>query len=346
MSLNIEDYNYHLPEGRVAFYPAEPRDTSKLLHLPRFEGSIQHLSFTDFPGFLKSGDVLVLNDSKVFPARLWGHKKGSGGKAEIFLLQEFPDGTWEALVKPGRRLPPGSMIEFFDGKLLATLGDRTESGGRIVKFDSENDLFSLIWQYGEVPLPPYIDRKAEESDKTRYQTVYAENIGAVAAPTAGFHFTDDILNQIKNIGVQIVKLTLHPGLGTFRPITHSKIEDHKMHQERFFIPDETAEAVNLARREGRRVIAVGTTSVRALESSSDENGISIPGGWRETRLFITPSYKFRFVDGLLTNFHLPKSTLLLLVSAFAGRDRILAAYNEAIENGYRFYSYGDAMLIL
>jgi S-adenosylmethionine:tRNA ribosyltransferase-isomerase len=346
MSLNIEDYNYHLPEGRVAFYPAEPRDTSRLLFLPRQDGPFQHFSFIDFPNFLKAGDVLVLNDSKVFPARLWGHKKGSGGKAEIFLLQEFPDGTWEALVKPGRRLSPGSQIEFFDGKLSATLGERTESGGRIVKFECNDDLLSLIWQYGEIPLPPYIDRAAEESDKDRYQTIYAENIGAVAAPTAGFHFTNEILNKIKAIGVQIVKLTLHPGLGTFRPITHAKIEDHKMHQERFFIPSVTAEVVNLAKREGRRVIAVGTTSVRALESAAHNNCINATDSWQETRLFIVPPYEYQIINGLLTNFHLPKSTLLLLVSAFAGRERILAAYNEAIEKGYRFYSYGDAMLIL
>jgi S-adenosylmethionine:tRNA ribosyltransferase-isomerase len=346
MSIDIKDYDYELPEGRVAFYPAEPRDTSRLLYLPRFEGQFRHLSFTDFPGFLKSGDLLVLNDSKVFPARLWGHKKGSGGKAEIFLLQEFPDGSWEALVKPGRRLAPGSEIEFFDGRLLATLGERTESGGRAVKFNSNGDLHSLIWQYGEVPLPPYIDRKAEESDKTRYQTVYAENVGAVAAPTAGFHFTENILEKIKSIGVQTVKLTLHPGLGTFRPITHAKIEDHKMHQERFYIPKETAEAINSAKGEGRRIIAVGTTSVRAMESAVGANGEVVSGGWRETELFITPPYDYKVTDGLLTNFHLPKSTLLLLVSAFAGRERIFAAYKEAIEKGYRFYSYGDAMLIL
>jgi S-adenosylmethionine:tRNA ribosyltransferase-isomerase len=346
MSLNIEDYNYHLPAGRVAFYPAEPRDTSRLLYLPRRDDLFQHLSFTDFPNFLKAGDVLVLNDSKVFPARLWGNKKGSGGKAEIFLLQEFPDGTWEALVKPGRRLTPGSQIEFFDGRLLATLGERTESGGRLVQFESADDLFSLIWQYGEVPLPPYINRSAEESDKVRYQTIYAENIGAVAAPTAGFHFTDEILIKIKAIGVKVVKLTLHPGLGTFRPITHSKIEDHKMHQERYFIPSETADAVNLAKNEGRRVIAVGTTSVRTLESAAQNNRINAPGSWQETRLFIVPPYEYQIIDGLLTNFHLPKSTLLLLVSAFAGRERVLAAYQEAIEKGYRFYSYGDAMLIL
>jgi S-adenosylmethionine:tRNA ribosyltransferase-isomerase len=346
MSLNIEDYNYHLPEGRVAFYPAEPRDTSRLLFLPRHDGPIEHHTFADFPDFLKSGDVLVLNDSKVFPARLRGHKKGSGGKAEIFLLQEFPDGSWEALVNPGRRLAPGSIVEFCDGKLSATLGVRTESGGRLVRFDCSGDLLSIIWQHGEVPLPPYIDRAPEESDKVRYQTIYARNVGAVAAPTAGFHFTDEILDRIKGIGVQIVKLTLHPGLGTFRPITHKRIEDHKMHQERFFISNETADIINSAKMENRRVIAVGTTSVRALESWSEDNKVIATDGWQETRLFIMPSYKFKIVDGLLTNFHLPKSTLLLLVSAFAGRERILAAYNEAIEKGYRFYSYGDAMLIL
>jgi S-adenosylmethionine:tRNA ribosyltransferase-isomerase len=346
MSLNIEDYNYHLPDGRVAYYPAEPRDTSRLLFLPRHDGPIAHHTFTDFPDFLKSGDVLVLNDSKVFPARLRGHKKGSGGKAEVFLLQEFPDRSWEALVNPGRRLPPGSIVEFFDGKLFATLGERTDSGGRLVHFDCNGDLLSIIWKYGEVPLPPYIDRAPEESDKSRYQTIYAKNIGAVAAPTAGFHFTDKILDRIGRIGVQIVKLTLHPGLGTFRPITHSRIEDHKMHQERFFISNESADLINSARRENRRIIAVGTTSVRALESSSEENKVIATDNWSETRLFIVPSYKFKIIDGLLTNFHLPKSTLLLLASAFAGRERILAAYNEAIKKGYRFYSYGDAMLIL
>ncbi len=345
MNLNIEDYNYHLPEGRIAFYPAEPRDSSRLIILPRFAGPVEHHMFTDFPNFLKEGDVLVVNDSKVFPARLRGNRRGSGGKAEIFLLQELPDGSWEALVNPGRRLSPGSVVELFDGKLIATLGERTDSGGRIVHFDANGDLHSIIWQYGEVPLPPYINRSPEESDKKRYQTIYAENIGAVAAPTAGFHFTDEILKKIKKIGVMIAKLTLHPGLGTFRPITHSRIEDHQMHQERYFIPLETAKVINSAKKENRRVIAVGTTSVRALESSYDGNNVTATESWRETRLFIVPPYEYKTIDGLLTNFHLPKSTLLLLVSAFAGRERILDAYKEAIDNGYRFYSYGDAMFI-
>ncbi len=306
----------------------------------------QFTRFTDFPGFLKPGDLLVINDSKVFPARLIGHKKGTGGKVEIFLLQEFPDAAWEALVRPGRRLPPGTEVDLLSGMAVARLGERTESGGRIVRFVTTSDLHSLIWQYGEVPLPPYIDRKAEEEDKNRYQTVYAENVGAVAAPTAGFHFTDAILSRIADIGASIVKLTLHPGLGTFRPITRIDFGQHKMHEEKFFIPKETADAVNLAREEKRRVIAVGTTSVRALESACGQDGRVVECGWRETALFIAPPYNFKFVDGLLTNFHLPKSTLLLLVSAFAGRERVLAAYKEAIILKYRFYSYGDAMLIL
>jgi S-adenosylmethionine:tRNA ribosyltransferase-isomerase len=290
--------------------------------------------------------LLVVNDSRVFPARLYGHKRGTGGKVEIFLLQEFPDGSWEALVRPGRRLPPGTAVTLFDGRAVAHLGERTDSGGRLVRFDADGELQELIWRYGEIPLPPYIDRQAEEADKSRYQTIYAERVGAVAAPTAGFHFTESILARIRVIGATIVKLTLHPGLGTFRPITRADIRQHKMHEEKFFIPRETADAVNLARAEGRRVIAVGTTSVRALESSVSENCRIESGGWRETALFITPPYEFKFIDGLLTNFHLPKSTLLLLVAAFAGRERVLAAYKEAIEKGYRFYSYGDAMLIL
>jgi S-adenosylmethionine:tRNA ribosyltransferase-isomerase len=346
MSFDIRDYDYFLPDGRVALYPSEPRDASKLLYLPRIEGEIQHLQFADFPQFLKTGDVLVLNDSMVFPARLLGNKKGSGGKVEIFLLREFSNGSWEALVRPGRRLHPRTIVELFSGSGIATLGERTDSGGRIVQFHVTGDLHDLIWQYGEVPLPPYIDRRAEESDKTRYQTVYAKNEGAVAAPTAGFHFTESIISRIRELGVQIVKLTLHPGLGTFRPITRTDIQLHKMHEEKFFIPKETADAVNSARQEKRRVIAVGTTSVRTLESACGDNGLVESCGWKETALFIKPPYRFKSIDGMLTNFHLPKSTLLLLVSAFAGRERILAAYNEAIVQEYRFYSYGDAMLIL
>jgi S-adenosylmethionine:tRNA ribosyltransferase-isomerase len=346
MNLNIQDFDYELPDGRIALYPAEPRDRSRMLFLPRHRGECQHFHFVDFPTFLRRGDVLVLNDSKVFPARLKGHKTGSGGKVEIFLLQEFSNGTWEALVRPGRRLPPGTKVEFFENRLQADIGERTESGGRLVRFDCNGDLMPLIWKFGEVPLPPYIERPPEEDDKTRYQTVYAHEVGAVAAPTAGFHFTDEILERIGNLGVRIVKLTLHPGLGTFRPITRSDIKDHKMHRERFFIPDETAGAINLAMNEGGRIIAVGTTSVRALESAYGENGLAGSNGWQETELFITPPFNFRCIDGLLTNFHLPKSTLLLLVSSLATRERILKAYREAINLEYRFYSYGDAMLIL
>ena len=346
MSLDINSFNYDLPPGRIAKYPAEPRDSSRLMYLPRMLDEISHLHFTDFPDCLSESDLLVINDSKVFPARLHGNKKGSGGKVEVFLLQKFEDGAWEALVRPGRRLPPGTDVEFFEGKLNATLGERTSSGGRFVNFNADGDVLQIIWENGEVPLPPYIDRPPEEEDKYRYQTIYAQNIGAVAAPTAGFHFTDAILDRLKKQGVEIARLTLHPGLGTFRPITRTDIDHHQMHEEAFLIPDETADAIRIAKKTNRRVIAVGTTTVRALESACDMDGVIIARGWRETNLFIKPPYPFKVIDGMLTNFHLPKSTLLLMVCAFAGRERIMAAYKEAIDNGYRFYSYGDAMLIL
>ncbi len=346
MKLDINLFDYTLPEGRIALYPAEPRDSSKLLYLPKIDGSIQHKAFTDFPDFLREGDLLVLNDSKVFPARLHGTKKGSGGKVELFLLEKLDNGSWEVLVRPGRRLPPGTEVELFDNKLSAVLGERTASGGRVVNFSANGDLMSMIWKHGEIPLPPYINRNPEDDDKSRYQTIYAENIGAVAAPTAGFHFTDSIFDKIKSLGVHVAKITLHPGLGTFRPITRDDIEQHQMHSERFTIPESTAEMVHKAKAENRRVIAVGTTTVRALESSCDSNGLLQSRGWSATDLFIKPPFEFKIIDGMLTNFHLPKSTLLVLVSALAGRERILAAYQEAIANGYRFYSYGDAMLII
>jgi len=345
MTQDINLYDYDLPEGMIALYPARPRDSSRLLYLPRISGSPAHKQFGDFPDFLRRGDLLVLNDSKVFPARLFGHKKGSGGKVEIFLLETLRDQSWEALVRPGRRLPPGSEIEFA-GDFSATLGERTGSGGRIVRFHNNGDLMSLIWKYGTVPLPPYIARDPEESDKTGYQTIYAETPGAVAAPTAGFHFTERIFERIRQKGVEIVRLTLHPGLGTFRPITKTNINQHTMHPEKFDIPAETADRINRAKTEKRRIIAVGTTSARALESSVDSKGKVETSIRRSTDLFIKPPYEFKAVDGLLTNFHLPKSTLLLLVSALAGRERALAAYDEAIKERYRFYSYGDAMLIL
>jgi S-adenosylmethionine:tRNA ribosyltransferase-isomerase len=347
MKIDISTYDYDLPRERIAIYPANPRSSSKLLIVDRSKDSFDHLQFAEIVGYFKAGDVLALNNSKVFPARLHGTKQGSGGKVEIFLLRNFEGGSWEALVKPGRRLQPGTVVELADNKLTATLGERTEVGGRVVTFSTDSDLMDLIWQYGEVPLPPYIAREPEEKDKATYQTIYAQNVGAVAAPTAGFHFTDDILNQLKNKGVEIVYLTLHPGLGTFRPITVQDAAEHKMEEEFFSIPEVTAETVNKAKAERRRIVAVGTTSVRSLESAYDEaSGKLIATDGRYTDKFIFPPYQYKIVDCLLTNFHLPKSTLLLLVSALAGRDKIFTAYREAIERDYRFYSYGDAMFII
>jgi S-adenosylmethionine:tRNA ribosyltransferase-isomerase len=346
MSIDIKLYDYHLPEGMVARYPAEPRDSSRLLHLPLPGGAFEHAEFGKFPDYLREGDLLVLNDSRVFPARLYGKKKDTGGKVEIFLLEKNGENNWEALVRPGRRLPPGTEVELFDSKLTARLGERTESGGRTVHFQSHGDLMPLIWKYGEIPLPPYIDRDAEEADKTRYQTIYAENTGAVAAPTAGFHFTERIFEKLKDRGVEIARLTLHPGLGTFRPITQPDAEMHKMHYEKYSISSKTADSINKAISDKRRLIAVGTTTVRALESSYNNYGEIRPCEMERTELFIKPPYEFKVINGLLTNFHLPQSTLLLLVSALAGRERVLEAYAQAIAGKYRFYSYGDAMLIL
>ena len=347
MKIDISTYDYELPKDRIALYPAEPRSTSKLLVINRQENKFEHRQFSDIVEYLHKGDVLVLNNSKVFPARLHGHKQGSGGRVEIFLLRKLDKSRWEALVKPGRRLQPGTVVNIADNRIIAHLGERTEVGGRVVEFDANGNLMDLIWKYGEVPLPPYIARDPEENDKATYQTVYAANVGAVAAPTAGFHFTNEILAQLKDKGVEIAYLTLHPGLGTFRPITVQDASEHKMEEEFFSIPVETADIVNRAKAEKRRIIAVGTTSVRSLESSVNETTCklkSTDGSY--TDKFIYPPYKFKIVDCLQTNFHLPKSTLLLLVSALAGKDRIFAAYQEAIERGYRFYSYGDAMLIL
>jgi len=346
MSIDINLYDYDLPEGMVALYPAEPRDSSRLLYLPLDGDEIEHTVFGKFPEFLKEGDLLILNDSRVFPARLFGRKKDTGGKVEIFLLERSDDNIWEALVRPGRRLQPGTEVEFFDKKLTARLGERTDSGGRMVHFQSNGDFMSIVWKYGEVPLPPYINRNAEEEDKTRYQTIYAENVGAVAAPTAGFHFTENIFKKLKKIGAEITKLTLHPGLGTFRPITKADAAKHRMHEEKYSIPPGTADTINRAMAKRRRIIAVGTTTVRALESSFKCFGEIRQCQMESTELFITPPYEFKVINGLLTNFHLPKSTLLLLVSALGGRERVLGAYKEAIGRKYRFYSYGDAMLLL
>lgn len=347
MKIDISTYDYELPRERIALYPAQPRSSSKLLVIERNKDSFEHRRFTDIVEFLKTGDVLVLNNSKVFPARLHGCKHKTGGKVEIFLLRKLDNSRWEALVKPGKRLQPGTIVELAEKQIIAHLGDRTGVGGRIIEFQANGNLMELIWKYGEVPLPPYIAREPEEKDKQTYQTIYAENVGAAAAPTAGFHFTDDLLEKIKDKGIEQVYLTLHPGLGTFRPITVPDAAEHKMEEEFFSIPEKTAAAINKAKAEGRRIIAVGTTSVRSLESSFDDISKGIkPNSGRYTDKFIYPPYQYKVVDGLLTNFHLPKSTLLLLVAALAGKELILEAYKQAIERKYRFYSYGDAMLII
>ena len=347
MTIDLSLYDYHLPPGRIALYPASPRCSSKLMIIDRLKGSIEHRRFSDIIDFLEAGDLLVLNDSKVFPARLTGIKKGSGGRVEIFLLRRLNDCQWEALVKPGKRLNPGAEVVLADGKLEAVVGERTDYGGRRVTFKADTDIMQLVWEYGEVPLPPYIDRPAEEADKSTYQTVFASRIGAVAAPTAGFHFTHELLADIAAKGVEIEYITLHPGLGTFRPITVQDAARHKMETEYYTIEEKTADSINAAKADGRRVIAVGTTTVRALESSWNDTEKKIePGVDRAADIYIYPPYAFKTIDCLLTNFHLPKSTLLLLVSALVGRELILAAYDEAIRSGYRFYSYGDAMLIL
>ncbi len=345
--IDLALYDYGLPPGRIALYPATPRSSSKLMVIDKQKGSIEHRRFGDIVEYLKSGDLLVLNDSKVFPARLIGSRKGSGGRVEIFLLRRSNDQEWEALVKPGKRLKPGAEVILAGGKLAAIVGERTDYGGRRITLKGEGDVMALIWEHGEVPLPPYINRPAEEADKSTYQTVYASRIGAAAAPTAGFHFTKELLDEIARRGIEIVHITLHPGLGTFRPITVQDAARHKMETEYYTIEVSTADSINRAKAEGRRVIAVGTTTVRALESSwSDEKKRIEPARNKATGIYIYPPYEFKTINCLLTNFHLPKSTLLLLVSALAGRELILKAYNEAIAGDYRFYSYGDAMLIL
>ncbi len=347
MKIDISTYDYDLPREKIALYPAEPRNSSKMLVVDREKGAFDHRSFDNITDYLKDGDIIVLNNSKVFPARIYGQKKGTGGKVELFLLRQLEPLKWEALVRPGRRLQPGTIVDLAEGKMTAHLGERTEAGGRVVTFTCDDDFMELIWRYGEVPLPPYIARDPEEKDKSTYQTVYAQNVGAVAAPTAGFHFTEEIFDRLRKLGVEIVYVTLHPGLGTFRPITVQDAALHKMEEEYFSIPEVTANTINKAKAENRRIIGVGTTSVRSLESAYDiETGKLEATPGRYTDKFIYPPYEYKVVDCLLTNFHLPKSTLLLLVSALADKDTIMAAYKEAMERDYRFYSYGDAMLIL
>lgn len=339
--MNKSDFDFYLPEELIAQTPLEKRDTSRLLHLNKQTGEIEHKHFYDIKQYLREGDCLVLNDSRVLPARLIGARP-TGGAVELVLLKDLGDNRWECLSRPGRKTKPGQELVFGDGELTAVVQEVTLGGNRIVKFSYEGIFLEILERLGKMPLPPYI--KEELQDSERYQTVYSKELGSAAAPTAGLHFTKELLAEIADMGVKICYVTLHVGLGTFRPVKADKIEDHEMHSEFCIVPDETAESVNAVKRAGGRVIAVGTTSCRTLESFTTEDGtLQATSGW--TNIFIYPGYKFKSIDALITNFHLPESTLIMLVSALAGRENILNAYNTAVKERYRFFSFGDAMMI-
>lgn len=340
--MKAADFDYTLPEELIAQEPVEPRDHSRLLVLDRESGRTEHLIFKDCIKFFRPGDILVVNNTRVIPARLFGVKEGTGARIEVLLLKRLDRDCWEALVRPGKRVPCGTRVNFGDGRLLAEAVDTTPTGGRVFRFEYDGIFEEVLDRLGQMPLPPYITK--ELADKERYQTVYAKTPGSAAAPTAGLHFTPELLAAIREKGVQIAEVMLHVGLGTFRPVQVEDIMEHRMHAEYYEVSLETAAAVNQARSAGGRIVAVGTTSARTLETAVLPDGtVQAGGGW--TEIFIYPGYSFKAVDMLLTNFHLPKSTLLMLVSALAGRDKVLAAYNEAVERRYRFFSFGDAMLI-
>ena len=332
---------YDLPESSIAQFPVEPRDTSRLMVLSKADDSIEHKHFYDVIDYLSPGDVLVVNDTRVIPARLLGERVPSGGACEIFLLKQLAPKKWETLVRPGKKLRPGAQVSFGNGKLTATIAETTEAGGRIVDFECDGPFEAALDALGEMPLPPYIHEKL--TDKERYQTVYARAEGSAAAPTAGLHFTPELMEKIRNKGVEIVPVLLHVGLGTFRPVKAEDIKDHEMHSEYFEVTEEAAAKVNAAKERGNKVIAVGTTSVRTLESAAENGKLLAKKG--NTNIFIFPGYKYQLVDSLITNFHLPGSTLIMLVSALYGREKTLNAYETAVSEGYRFYSFGDAMLI-
>ena len=336
------DFYYELPEELIAQTPLKKRDSSRLLHLDKETGVIEHRHFYDLPEYLRAGDCLVLNDTRVLPARLLGCRK-TGGSVELVLLRDLGDGRWECLSRPGRKTKPGTELYFGDGELTASVEAVAEGGNRIVRFHYEGIFLEVLERLGKMPLPPYI--KEELQDAERYQTVYSRELGSAAAPTAGLHFTPELLKQIEQMGVKICYVTLHVGLGTFRPVKEEEIENHEMHSEFCVISQETADIVNSTKKHGGRVIAVGTTSCRTLESFAQEDG-TLKEGSRWTDIFIYPGYRFRCIDGLVTNFHLPESTLVMLVSALAGREHILQAYDTAVKMRYRFFSFGDAMLIL
>lgn len=341
--LKKSDFYYDLPEELIAQDPLSDRSSSRLLSLDKITGETGHHSFKEIPQFLRPGDCLVLNNTKVIPARLMGHKEETGAAIEVLLLKRKDKDKWETLVKPGKKAKPGANIVFGDGLLKGRVLDVLEEGNRLIEFTYEGIFEEVLDQLGEMPLPPYITHKL--ADKNRYQTVYARYEGSAAAPTAGLHFTPGLLSEIEEMGVRLAYVTLHVGLGTFRPVKEENVLDHHMHSESYEITKEAAEVINETKKDGGRVICVGTTSCRTIESSADEKGIVYPGGGN-TEIFIYPGYRFKVLDGLITNFHLPESTLIMLVSALAGRERVLDAYKEAVDCRYRFFSFGDAMIIL
>ena len=340
--MNVKDFYFDLPKEQIAQDPLEDRSASRLLVLDKETGEYEHKIFKDITGYLEPGDCLVLHITKVIPARLFGEKEGTQAKIEILLLKRKENDIWETLVKPGKKAKPGTKILFGGGLLKGEVLEVVEEGNRLIQFQYDGIFEEILDQLGQMPLPPYITHQLE--DKNRYQTVYAKYDGSAAAPTAGLHFTPALLEEIKNKGVDIAEVTLHVGLGTFRPVKVENVTDHHMHSEYFMINEEAAEKINGAKETGKRVICVGTTSCRTIESAADENGrLKACSGW--TDIFIYPGYRFKILDALITNFHLPESTLLMLVSALAGREHILAAYKEAVKQGYRFFSFGDAMFI-
>ncbi|MEQ8153871.1 MAG: tRNA preQ1(34) S-adenosylmethionine ribosyltransferase-isomerase QueA [Clostridiaceae bacterium] len=341
--MRAEDFYFHLPEELIAQHPLEERTNSRLMVLNRKNGEIRHKHFYDILDYLNPGDTLVLNDTRVIPARLIGEKEGTGGKIELLLLKRTGDDLWECLSKPGKKAKPKARFSFGEGKLIGEIQEVLENGNRIVKFSYDGLFENVLDELGQMPLPPYIHEILE--DRERYQTVYSRKKGSAAAPTAGLHFTQQLLEEIKKKGVNIAYLTLHVGLGTFRPVKVENIEEHDMHSEFYIISRENAEIINETKRRGNRVIPVGTTSTRTLETVGDKNGmVKESSGW--TNIFIYPGYKFKVADALITNFHLPESTLIMLVSALAGQKEVMKAYNEAVKEKYRFFSFGDAMLII
>ncbi len=340
--MNVKDFDYYLPEELIAQDPLEDRSSSRLMILDKKTGEINHRIFKNIIEELKEGDCLVINNTKVIPARLYGAKVGTNAKIEVLLLKRRENNVWEVLVKPGKKAKPGTQISFGEGKLIGTVIDVVEEGNRLIQFSYEGIFEEVLDELGQMPLPPYITHQLK--DKNRYQTVYAKYDGSAAAPTAGLHFTKELLEQIQEKGVKIASVTLHVGLGTFRPVKVENVLDHHMHSEFFIIEESEAKKINDTKAAGGRVISVGTTSCRTLESATDENGkLKATSGW--TDIFIYPGYQFKMIDALITNFHLPQSTLLMLVSALAGREHVLSAYEEAVKERYRFFSFGDAMFI-